>query len=1073
MCDFNKEIFDAGFDLKGTHLVEASAGTGKTYNIQNIYARLIMETDFRVANILVMTFTEAATKELRERLYMVLTDIKSRFDGKDCDGKDDKDIQRRNQRADDLINIGDPTPEQKKVKLLRVELALAEFDNAAISTIHGFCQRVLKRYAFETGIGFNQGVSDDKAAGLGTAIADWWRINYRKTDIELNTLKKCVGKLSSKADYKIDPDIEDPGKGICDVAEEIVEKYENGRLERENLNFDDLLRVLRDVLKRDAKECNADFAKKLREEYKAAVVDEFQDTDSVQYDIIKYIFMDENDPHPLYFVGDPKQAIYAFRGGDIYTYFKAAGSVSGKHTLKVNYRSPRPLIDIINRMFEETDRGQTFSYDEIAYGKVDPDPEKISGITSAKPFQIARFDHLSNTSVAACMTEIINTIVRYVSKKLNSPAEKGDRPLAPKDIAILMGSKTHMQAVHDALARVGIPSVIQDSGNVFKTSAAKELLVFLTGVKNAGVKNLQSEIRAAALTVFGGVAPENAAAELDDPDNFAKHIERLKDMREVWLSRGFPALVSYMEQEDHCYLLRIAEKPNGERMLSDVGQIIELCCAATRTVGDLPENLICWLNDRIVASNDDEVDAEEFQRELEVDGDAVRIMTIHSSKGLQFPVVVLPDCWNLFNGNDPRNRTTDFFCYHNEKNELVFVYAESGCKKEKATEEMRRERIRLLYVALTRAEQQMLVFVPEPFSSEEIKRKEPLIALLKNLGGNDENALSNVFSAFEYQDDITEEIPYYNSAKTGENVELAALEAPDYGYNPVRGSYSALSFVHSGNDDARDCDDELRLFHNEVSDCEHAIFKVPGGARIGTCWHNIMEKISFDADDDAIKTISEVELTGFGFSDAGVLDQTIKMVRKTLDQTLTSPNKKTFALKDIPWKDRLSEQEFDFSTSGACRSTIDLSAILKQHWSGDATKTDFIEAMEKWDNNIPKGFMTGFIDLIFRRDGYYYIVDWKSNMLDQKVESFSAARIRTEMAGHRYFFQYMLYAAVLHRYLKMTLGDNYSWDKNFGGIRYYFLRGIAAGKKESVFVDRPSEKLLDEFSKALGMAEIK
>ena len=953
MCDFNREIFDPEFELRGAHLVEASAGTGKTYNIQNIFARLIMETDLRVSNILVVTFTEAATKELRERLHAVLADLKNRFDDKDCDGKDDDDVRKRNQRADSLIGIrkGD-----RETKRLRVELSLSEFDGAAVSTIHGFCQRALRRHAFETGIGFSQNITHDKRTELDVLAEDWWRTHKetldREAGIKLGDLKKCIGKLACKADYKIDSD-----DVVLKIADGIVRKYEQGRLERENLNFDDLLRILRDTLKNEK---TGAFAARLREEYKAALVDEFQDTDPVQYDIFKYVFLDDPSGGPLYFVGDPKQAIYAFRGGDIHTYFKAARGLT-RHTLNVNHRSTRPLMAAVNTMFGEDKPGVTFGSDDIAYQPASV-PAEASG-DGTVPFRLVKFDRGPNTSAGSCMPEIIRLAVESIRSLLTKPAGGGGRVFSAKDIAILMNSKAHMSEMQQALLAAGIPSVIQDPGNVFSSSVAVELVSFLTAIAGAGAATGRRKMRAALLTVFGGVRAESAADELDNPNRFAEHIEELKIMKDAWFSHGFSALANHMER--HGYLLRMAEKPDGERQLSDIGQIMELCCAATRSVGTLPENLINWLKTRISAAAANESDTEEYQRELETDGEAVRIMTIHASKGQQFPVVLLPDCWNVFSSHDPRNQLSSFFSYHDSNNELVFATSDKARERE-AREELRLEKIRLLYVALTRAKERTVLIVPNRFTPEETKRKEPLIALLENMEGK------NVCETDRGIGDDTKAAAAPADGGIGKTEALTVETPPDYHPVPIRGSYSSLSPGHGDDsgDNPRDCDEDRTLFGGKGDGDVDPIFAIPGGKRIGTCWHNILEKLAFDADDDAIGALVRAELAESGFFDDAVFEQTVMMVRKTLAARLTSPAGQDFTLREIPWEDRLSEQVFDFSTAGACASTAELGGILEKHWGRSDDKSKFLAAATRWSRVIPKSSMTGIVDLVFRRDGF-------------------------------------------------------------------------------------------------------
>ncbi|MBQ7650844.1 MAG: PD-(D/E)XK nuclease family protein, partial [Victivallales bacterium] len=194
-------------------------------------------------------------------------------------------------------------------------------------------------------------------------------------------------------------------------------------------------------------------------------------------------------------------------------------------------------------------------------------------------------------------------------------------------------------------------------------------------------------------------------------------------------------------------------------------------------------------------------------------------------------------------------------------------------------------------------------------------------------------------------------------------------------------------------------------------------------------------------------------------------------IEDTLQHPLIAPDDAIFTLRDIPMEDRQSEQEFNFSSKTAVETVAGLKSILLEHWKGEEDKQEFVNALNNWGENekIPHGYLTGFMDLVFRHNGYFYVIDWKSNSLDGKIERFNDVGIREEMAKHGYFFQYMLYAAVLHSYLKSRLGARYSWEQNFGGVRYYFLRGITAGGAATVFEDRPSEALLDEFSKKLGM----
>ena len=1058
--DFNNEIYSSSFQVnQGAHLIEASAGTGKTYNIQNLYARFIMETDSKVANILVMTFTEAATKELRDRLHAVLEDLQRVFAKLPCEGNSEKEKKERKVRAEKLIACASNQAYARQ----RVELALLEFDNAAISTIHGFCQRVLTRYAFETGMNLSQDIQNSKSADLQARVLDWWRTHR---DIQLKDLQKYVLKLGEKADYTIQSD--DP---TLQTANEIVEKYEQERYERESLNFDDLLRALRDALENQT--YGKALADKLREEYKVALIDEFQDTDPVQYDIFKNIFLDKEHPCPVYFVGDPKQAIYAFRGGDIYTYFtaKREGNLQ-EHIINANHRSIRRLVDAVNAMFHEKSPGETFGNKVITYhhSTVEADPDKIKGTPLEKPLQVIEFTtNGKSLSKGNAMPAITDRMAGQILDILNQQNDEGKRIFSPKDIAILMNSTTDMPSIQEKLLAKGIPCVIRNPGNVFATSIAYELQVFLESVAEAGISlsGANERLRAALLTIFGGRTPQEVAV-LETPEDLTEHIEHFRELRNIWLTRGFVALSNRLEQEG--YLQRLAQAPNGERLLSDIGQIMELCSAATKQVGSTPEALVVWLNERILAAqNGTESDSEEFERELETDGEAVKILTIHSSKGLQFPVVFLPDCWLVCSKRDPRNQFPLPY-YHDEMNQNQLVFSLGKTEKTKAEAELHLEKIRLLYVALTRAIQQTILFTPSMEELEKLfeKQNEPLKNLLQNLKDN-----SGDNPPYEWLKDSEVRMAegYYTPDLPSETPRDAQVPRSFNHQPPVRGSYTSLAPGHEKNDDdaSRDRDEVDSPLYDSDNENLHPVFTIPTGARLGTCWHNILEKMPFDADEEKIRSIAAVELQNSGYKLDKTLDVTAKMVEETLNYPIIPPDGKPFTLREISWTDRLSEQEFTFSSAEASKTTSALKEILLKHWTNDATKQEFINAMNQWDRPIPKGYLLGFMDLVFRHDGFFYIIDWKSNSLDNDIANFTKGGIRAEMAKDGYFFQYMLYAAVLHQFLKSKLGEHYSWERNFGGVRYYFLRGITAKGDVPVFEDRPTEALLEEFSQALGM----
>ena len=1102
---FDEEIFRPEFKLDGAHLVAASAGTGKTYNIQNIYARLLLDRGYQVSQIQVMTFTEAATKELKARLHSILKDLQKRFAGEECED---------NTRADKLIACVKDWAAARK----QVELALLDFDNAAITTIHGFCQRVLTRYAFETGINLAMSIEDRKNADLLELANDWWRKNQKEAvgkQVKLKNLQKYVKTLGGKADYEVRIPPEAPEKAeflTLSIAKKLVEQYEDERPQREKQSFDDLLKALRDALKNDEK---GELAAKLREDFKAALIDEFQDTDPVQYDIFRRIFLEGGDNLPLFFVGDPKQAIYAFRSGDIYTYIKASKNEAlqdQKYTLNKNFRSTENMIQAINAFFKDEDpqNGKyTFSNEEIDYDgtlEVGRKPD-IKGPDLARPFSIITvpvenndegsilFPATSKKTVSggAIKKAIMPVLINQVKLLLAEKKSDGAPCFSPKDIAILLNSHTQEAALQKALMAEGIPSVIAEAGNVFASPAAYELKAVLEAMLQPEGHKLLSGL----LTVFGGVSPEKIISlqaefanhngqsgvspektiSLQGTKELADMVAKFRGLGEIWQKNGFVSLVAALEKLG--YQKRLAEKEAGERMLTDMEQLLEMCIATSRNIGSSTEKLLEWLENRMYLATQKEHDnpkgesrSKDYMRELEKDGEAVKIMTIFYSKGLQFPVVLLPDCWDLTNQHDPRNQIS-LPCYHSKDDEkkLVFeldvnsdgnVPEKRGKAKNEALKELLQEKMRFLYVAMTRAIERMILLAP---GKAQISKNEPLYSLI-------DRAKDISFIELLKSTEI-EEAPSYNPVQRQEPQLKEAQSPAKFNLRPSKGSYTSLSPSAKENpdDDGRDNDDQDNDGKKQNKEkSELPIFNIPKGTRLGTCWHSILEKISFDATDGKLSQIAADELASSGYAAEGeLLQTTVDMLRKTLDYTLTSPNGEQFQLSQIGWEQRLSEQEFDFSSATAVKKTQAIKAIIERHWKDDAEKADFLKTMGDWDRDVPNGFFNGFIDLIFQKGGFFYIVDWKSNILDSKKENFNASGIRKEMAKHGYFLQYLLYSAVLHRYLKETLGNAYSWQCNFGGVRYYFLRGIAAEGAAPVFEDRPSEALLDDLCTALGM----
>jgi len=1077
---FNEAIFSPRFDFSGPHLVEASAGTGKTHNIQNIYARLVAEKGLRVEQIQVMTFTEAATKELRDRIRLVLRRLAALYAGtldEDLAGIDEKAKKLERERLESLracarANLGGGDAQADRTARANVELALMEFDQSSISTIHGFCLRALARFAFETGSGFDTEFKNDKSEAIQSRVRDWWRKDHGDVPedilpgLELETLSTYAAALSGKSAWRLDDGTEGDANGwMLKKAAEIVEGYESERSLRETRTFDDLLRALREAL--DDPRLGERLAEKLRGEFKAVLVDEFQDTDPVQFDIFRRAFIDVADERKpaVFFVGDPKQAIYAFRGGDIYTYTGAKRREDVQQNmfeLNQNFRSTPRLLDAVNAIFRDQDGGNTFGDANITYsGDLEPSDKAAlkleDGQDDPTPFRIAQFPDAKSRDKYVVQV-VLDTLAEFKGR----PAGEG---IGPKDIAILVSSNGRGKEIRAGLKRCGVPAVLQRAGNVFSGRAAREFRQVLLAMVGTGGTG---QVRAALSTCFFGMT----AAELADEDQLADKVGAFAQLRHTWETRGFEA--AFAELEKLCDLRsRLAKEADGERLLADVFQILDLAGTAVRTIGPSPDALLDWMAERIRLAGDDrhddysqketsaEADAEEYARQLESDRDALKIMTVHASKGLEFPVVIVVPTRG--------QKEDEPYFYHGRDSQLHVGLSDDA--KAAAEKERDAERTRFFYVAFTRGSKRTVVVTQQQASETPLGR---LFANAKANGAGEGNPESPI--RWMMNPAVREDLGRYEPERASEEPLSAAEEPPAYSQEPTKGSYSMLSPKgQEGAEDGRDVDADDGA--GGEADAAEPIFAIRGGAKTGTCWHEILEHLPFDAQEDEILKATRRSMQGHG---CGPKEPTAfdaeaalvaGMMKTALEHPLEAPDGERFTLRDVSMAERLSEWEFDFSSRDAAATTAQIAEILEEEWGGDESKRSFLDAARGWDRTIPKGFFTGFLDLVFRHNGYYYVVDWKSNGINRRKSGFSRSGVEREMAREGYFFQYLLYAAVLRTYLKETLGDGYSWERNFGGVRYYFLRGIAAGADGAVFADRPGERLLSKLAKALGLED--
>ncbi len=1098
MKDFSTSFFTQDFPFAGSHLVEASAGTGKTYNIANIFASQVMENpDWRISQILVVTFTEAATKELRERLRGLLAALQLEL----------RSPGTGNAQAASLVARLKDDPSVRHRAAMAVDLALLEFDRAAISTIHGFCGRALKRYAFESGLAFDtEPPADVKSAQLAQAARDWWRSHVAlrrdpalepilstpeaETEFTLDALLKTLEAIQGHPGIRQAPASPNPsvGEKLLSIAFGLLDKWNAERAKRKAPDFDDVLTGLRDALANDSR--GPGLVAALREEYRAILVDEFQDTDPVQYEIFRRAFIDGNPDIPVFFVGDPKQAIYAFRGGDIHTYESAAKAVPGAshYDLAENRRSTPAIMAAVNDLFRDDPPEFMFGSGGIRYerdisaagGKQDMAPLAPPFSEPDSAVQFVAVNGRGDEAIAACANEIcalLEQAPELVERVRNENGEEvtRSRKLSAGDVAVLVrgGIDQKGPKLVNLLAQHGVRAIVLDKArSVFKEAekdAFRSLLSAIAAPSRAEV------VRAALLTPFFGLQPADVIglARADDADpskQMTDYLQLFRELADAVRERGFLAAFDILSERTGFQARVAASGPRGERALTNILHFAELVHADTGGTGCNPSALLDWF----VHKADDEAGEDSILR-LESDGGAVRILTIHGSKGLEFPVVFVLGVESVFKGENK------VLVYHGTGGELLAAPATNATALTTATKEDVDEGMRLLYVALTRAAWRCVVL----YAAKE--QPPPQFAALLN------RAMSLFDGKVQCRDMPVGPSPDWEAQSAAAPAmmdEHDLPEVPKLPHDRGYGSYSMLSpkshsshhgldamdVVHD-HDNGTELHDPTRIapvLNTEPS--KHPIFGFPGGEDIGNCWHAIFEEADFQADDSALRPLVQKKLLAAGMlrgpakEQAQRIDAVLGMVRRTLDLQITWPDGSAFRLRDIPAEDRLTEWQFDFSTRDARETTASLRHVLENHWGAEPENSDhkvFLAKLEKWNKLIPKGYLTGFLDLVLRRKGRYYIVDWKSNSLMGIEAAFSHVGLRDEMASHFYFLQYVIYASALHRHLRDSL-PGYRWEEHFGGICYIFLRGVAIGR-EAVWPDRPSEKLLDEFGAALGL----
>ncbi|MDT8391960.1 MAG: exodeoxyribonuclease V subunit beta [Lentisphaeria bacterium] len=1179
--------------LTGVNLVEASAGTGKTYNIQNLFARLIVEEDLTVDQILVVTFTETATKELRDRLRKILADLVAPSPGDP-------------QRVKNLLK-SDSGPAALRGRC-RAARALRDFDEAAIFTIHGFCQRVLAENAFESGIRFNLQLEPNPEALIDDIIHDFYRntfygmdesalamceargvtlanmrtfINEKQRHAAVTVLQREKGFSSTVirarlaalkplwnrddviqqvalADLKAGPYKASLVTEYCDAVEKLfagdwskptVDQARMLTLETMTENAtkksSDVTRItapffdavsdwfaawadavgiyndLRDYFNREYPKRKRQLGiqtfndllnnvhlrvtggdesliQAMRGRYKALIIDEFQDTDPVQWGIFKTVFARAGAP--VFMVGDPKQAIYGFRGGDIHTYKQAKRDAGSTYTLGVNYRSAPDMVTAANDLFQtvgDTFFDPTIPFEPVRAREMSPGTGlRLNGRSLTPPLKLIENDHARPPNATDltvwCGEQTATRIARMLL-----PAESAEslaaslveevdgqlveRPLEPRDFAVLVN--TNAQAVHmkEVLRRFTIPAVVKYAGAIFGSPEATAFRHLLRVMMNpSDLKNLRGCLAGDFFHLDAGTLARYNDQSIGAGDHqrdeaaadFSDWVAFFKELGQVWEKHGFIGMFNTMLRRKNVRATLLKQE-GGERKLTNLLHLAELVHQREQTRGGGPEGVLAWL-ERQAETPDGDGEAE---IRLESDDDAVTIMTIYKSKGLEFNVVFCPFLWTQ---NAVRGTKPTFTLFHDERAGQTLDLLNNPDNVTRRNVEALRENMRLAYVAVTRAKYHCALLggkstVKHPSSSLDYMFRRGLC--LNSLGVT---AAEPATDDFIYPPDMrspVEDTRFHDkdwlaalrhapSAPTGE-LRAAVFDRTLIDDNWRVTSFSSLQPGRSGTpaealDKDHDQDDNAEPPPGVEAGGQLTIFTFPAGARTGTCWHEIFESLDFQADGDTIQEAVRRSLEKYKLDTGGTSkerqwkrDIVEEMVRQVLKADLNG-----FTFRDISMADRLSELEFNFTLENGFKTT-DLTAVLS-----DYIRPMFGVGLGEWNETLTGGMMNGFIDLVFRHQGAYYITDWKSNRLNGQADDFDEAGMLAEIAHHHYYLQYLIYTVALHRFLRSRIPD-YHYDRHVGGVYYIFLRGVNSENNNGVFFTRPDRALIETLEHTL------
>jgi exodeoxyribonuclease V beta subunit len=1234
------------FSLSGRSLIEASAGTGKTFTIAMLYVRLVLGHDpsneharaLTPPEILVVTFTDAATKELRDRIRARLTEAAAYFQA------DPADVTPLAPGKTDLLHALRATyPEdQWPACARRLQLAAEWMDEAAVSTIHGWCNRMLREHAFDSDSLFTQTLDANQGELRAEVVRDYWRTFLAPLDaadaasvarwaatpqdlqgklrnlVGLAPLLKdasapamalqeareattqrlaelkapwktwpaemkqvldaardarqyfgrelgpanCKEWLDALTEWASDPLQDKPAMNkngwerltpaglaaYCQhgtppshpgfaalvtlradlealpharddfyshAARWVAERFTAEQARRAQMGFDDLLTRLDAALGGPNGERLAAI---IRKQFPVALIDEFQDTDPVQYRIFDTVYRQTNQgandfatdvmrdsaASALILIGDPKQAIYAFRGADIYTYLTARRSCGTRlYTLATNFRSTHAMVRATNHCFDvaeqRADGNGAFQFrtsdgNPVPFVNVGAKGRDAAFVVDgATPRALTAWwlpasgdgepidkNAYIDAMAQSCATEMVRLLRLGQCGSAGFVSADGRDALRPADMAVLVNNRIEAEAIRSALAKRNVRSVyLSEKESVFQSPQAAELQHWLAACADPDDGR---RVRTALATSTLGLGWTHLDALYSDEMKWEACVLQFRGYRECWRRQGVlpmlrrllndfgvPARLLGLTGHDG----RNAE--DGERVMTDLLHLAELLQHAS-TLIEGEHGLIRYLAEQREDASEGSGGGEAPQVRLESDGDLVQVVTIHKSKGLEYPLVFLP----FICAHRPAKADDMPLKWHDAQGELQVALANTGGLLEKVDDERRGEDLRKLYVAMTRARYATWIGLTP---IKEFERS--AIGYLLNGGKalESDDLVSSLENAFGDSADIAiapapepdgeRFVRQDYAARQGRALKSARVMREAWSV----ASYSSLKKMGHGAWIAPDTsseegfiearDAELEVDEDDapspplraaaVQPAGRVLHDFPRGSDEGTFLHDLLEWAArhgfgeVAADSAPLREVVARRCNVRGWE--RWIDPLTEWIRQIVTTPLGLTGKQGIKATSVTLSDlRASIAEMEFWLTAHHVDTAVIDRLVTEHTAGRAERP----AIEPAQLN---GMLKGFMDLVFEHEGRYYVADYKSNWLGADNAAYTPERISAQILRSRYDLQYVLYLLALHRLLKARMTD-YDYDTHIGGAVYLFLRGLNSST-QGIYAEKPPRELIE------------